>query len=111
MNQAKRISIGLLTAALGAMLAVWLGLPLPWMIGALLATAISKVAGSPGVSHKVFRNGGQWVIGASLGLYFTPDMVRIIGSNLPYILAGTVFALGLGALGATILQKWGQADF
>jgi len=111
MNRASHILIGLATATAGALLAVWLNLPLPWMIGALLATAISKMAGSPGSSHKVLRNGGQWVIGASLGLYFTPEMVRIIGQNLPYILAGTVFALGLGGLGAFILYRLGNADF
>lgn len=111
MNRASHILIGLATATAGALLAVWLNLPLPWMIGALLATAISKMAGSPGSSHKVLRNGGQWVIGASLGLYFTPEMVSIIGQNLPYILAGTVFALGLGGLGAFVLYRLGDTDF
>lgn len=111
MKNATRIAIGLFTATAGALLAVWLGLPLPWIIGALLATAISKTVGSPGTSHKVFRNGGQWVIGASLGLYFTPEMVRVIGLNLPYILAGTLFALGLGGLGSVILRTLGGADF
>ncbi len=111
MKKASRIAIGLLTAGLGSLLAVWLGLPLPWIIGALLATAISKMVGSPGTSHKVFRNGGQWVIGASLGLYFTPEMVRVIGHNLPYILAGTIFALGLGCLGSVILRTLGGTDF
>lgn len=111
MKKSSRIAIGLIVATLGSLLAVWLGVPLPWMIGALLATAISKMAGSPGISHTVFRNGGQWVIGASLGLYFTPEMVRVIGHNLPYILAGTLFALGLGGLGATLLRSLGGADF
>lgn len=111
MTKAQRILIGLITATLGALAASWLSLPLPWMIGALLATAISKIAGSPGLSHTVFRNGGQWVIGASLGLYFTWDMLRLIGLNLPSIVAGMLFALGLGGLGAFILRSLGGADF
>lgn len=111
MNRSWRIVIGLATATLGAFVARWLELPLPWMIGALMATAISKVAGTPSSSHKVFRNGGQWVIGASLGLYFTPEMLRIIALNLPFILAGTLFALGLGALGSVILRTLGRTDF
>ena len=106
-----RIVLGLATATLGALVATWLSIPLPWMIGALLATAITKMAGSPARSHKVFRNGGQWVIGASLGLYFTPEMVRLIGQNLPFILAGALFALGLGAVGSLILRSLGGADF
>lgn len=111
MSNTLRLVIGLLTALLGAWAANLLALPLPWMIGALLATAISKMAGSPGMSHKVFRNGGQWVIGASLGLYFTPDMMRMIALNLPFIAAGAVFALGLGALGSVILRRLAGTDF
>lgn len=111
MTNVTRIILGLFTATVGALAAVKLGMPLPWMIGALLATAISKMVGSPACSHKVFRNGGQWVIGASLGLYFTPEMLRLIALNLPFILAGTVFALGLGGMGAWILRTLGGADF
>ena len=111
MKQWQRIVIGLLTAAAGALVANWLTLPVPWMLGPLLATALSKIAGSPAASHKIFRNGGQWVIGASLGLYFTPDMVHMIAVNLPFIVAGMLFALALGACGAFILRSWGGTDF
>lgn len=106
-----RIAIGLAIATAGAWLAVQLSLPLPWMVGSLLATAIAKLTGSSGVCHSAFRNVGQWVIGTSLGLYFSPDMVRTIALNLPFILIGMVFALGLGALGSTILRKLGRVDF
>src|SRR5690606_25892643 len=111
MKQVSRIAIGLVTALIGAVVATWLTIPLPWMIGALLATALSKMAGSPGTSHKVFRNGGQWVIGASLGLYFTSEMLRVIGVNLPFIAAGTILARGLGWLGSVILRTLGGTDF
>ena len=111
MNKVSRNAIGLVTALIGAIVATWLTIPLPWMIGALLVTAASKMAGSPGSSHKVFRNGGQWVIGASLGLYFTSDMLRMIGANLPFIAAGVIFALGLGWLGSVILRSLAGTDF
>lgn len=111
MSPKLRIVIGLASALLGVGAALVLSLPLPWMLGALMGTAISKIAGIPGSCHKVLRNGGQWVIGASLGLYFTPDMVRLIAVNLPYIAAGALFALGLGVLGSTLLRKLGGADF
>lgn len=111
MNRTPRILIGFATAALGAVAASWLSLPLPWMIGALLATAVARMAGSPGTCHKVFRNGGQWVIGTNLGLYFTSEMMRVIAVNLPFIVAGMFFALGLCALGAFFLRRFGDADF
>lgn len=111
MGQWRRIVIGALIAAAGAVIANWLSLPVPWMLGPLLMTAIFKMAGSPAASHKVFRNGGQWVIGVSLGLYFTPDMLHMIAMNLPFIMAGMLFALALGAFGAFMLRSWGGADF
>jgi len=54
---------------------------------------------------------GQWVIGSSLGLYFTPEMVRLIGINLPLLLAGALFSLALGGLGAMALRRLGDTDF
>src|SRR5690606_12242206 len=107
----QRMAIGLLTAVAGAMLANWLGLPVPWMLGPLLLTAVSKMAGSPAASHKVFRNGGQWVIGASLGLYFTPGMMNTITLNLTFMVAGMLFALALGGCGAVMLRTLGGTDF
>src|SRR5690606_32879348 len=74
-------------------------------------TSLAELAGGSASSHKVIRNGGQWVIGTSLGLYFTPEMLRIIALNLPFIVAGMLFALGLGALGSWILRKLGRTDF
>ena len=77
---------GFLVALSGALVAVWLSIPLPWLIGSLLLTAITKTAGVNSTSHTAFRNIGQWVIGTSLGLYFTPEVLDIIGGYSPFIL-------------------------
>lgn len=110
MKSWQRIGIGLLTAAAGAVIANGLALPVPWMLGPLLVTALTKMAGSPAASHRVFRHGGQWVIGASLGLYFTPDMLGMITVNLAYIVAGMLFALLLGGCGSIMLRRFGGVD-
>lgn len=102
---------GFLVALSGALVAVWLSIPLPWLIGSLLLTAITKTAGVNSTSHTAFRNIGQWVIGTSLGLYFTPEVLDIIGGYSPFILIGVIFALLLGINGSLILRKWGDVDF
>ncbi len=107
----QRYLAGFLFALAGALLANWLHLPLPWMIGPLLITAISKLRGARTQSHGVFRSMGQWVIGTSLGLYFTDEVLRIVLDNTFVIVLGMLFALFLGCTGALSLRRWGDVDF
>ena len=95
-----------------------LGLPVPWMIGPLLATALATLAGAPTHSEAALRNAGQWAIGAALGLYFTPEVTRLVLSLWWPVALGIDWALLLGlgfglvlrgALGAD-LQGWSAAE-
>ncbi|MFT4190543.1 MAG: AbrB family transcriptional regulator [Comamonas sp.] len=83
-------------ALVAARLCVWLGTPLPWMIGPLLATALASIAGLPMRSWTPLRHGGQWVIGTALGLYFTPEVVALLGRLWWAIALGIAWALLLG---------------
>ncbi len=69
----------LLLAFLGAQTCIWLNTPIPWMLGPLIVTACASMAGAPTYSWSFMRKSGQATIGLSLGLYFTPDMVALIG--------------------------------
>ena len=84
---------------------------LPWMLGALLVTAATRIAGLRTACPRPARNAGQWVIGTSLGLYFTPQVVEHIGNNAGPIIAGMLFALGLSFIGTAILRRYTDADF
>ena len=75
-----RIVATLLFATAAAFFCVFLRTPLPWMIGPLLAVSIASIAGAPTASATGLRNLGQWTIGAALGLYFTPQVVALVGS-------------------------------
>jgi membrane AbrB-like protein len=70
--------------------------PLPWMLGPLVATSVLSMAGAPTESWGPLRNGGQWAIGAALGLYFTPEVSALVGSLWWAIVLGIVWALLLG---------------
>ena len=90
---------GTLALALGtAVLFLWLHTPLPWVLGPLLATAVASVSGVPTQSWTPLRNIGQWVIGAALGLYFTPQVTALVGRLWWAIVLGIVWALLLGWL-------------
>lgn len=93
-----RIVVTLLVAWAAAAACVALHTPLPWMIGPLLATSLVSMGGGPTESWGPLRNAGQWTIGAALGLYFTPEVVALIGGLWWAILLGVAWALALGWL-------------
>jgi hypothetical protein len=95
-----------LAAALaGAVLAQWLHLPLPWFTGPLLTLAAANIAGArlPSLPHA--RDGGQWIIGIALGLYFTPAVSREILRLAPWIVLNIGFVWLLAVLGAWLLRR------
>jgi membrane AbrB-like protein len=96
MHRTVRIAVNLLWAVAAATAAHAARLPLPWLIGPLLATALAGIAGAPVAASQRLRNAGQWAIGVALGLYFTPPVLRQLGQLAPYIAVGVVWALGLG---------------
>jgi uncharacterized protein len=91
-----RTALTVLLALAAALLCAWLRTPLPWMIGPLLATSIVSVLGAPTRSWPPLRNAAQWVIGAALGLYFTPQVTALVASLWWAILLAIAWALGLG---------------
>ncbi|MFN0161632.1 MAG: AbrB family transcriptional regulator [Burkholderiales bacterium] len=90
-----------LCAVAGA-LAQWLALPLPWMIGPLLAMAAGKAAGISLAAPGLARDSGQLVIAVALGLYFTPAVAAEVARYLPCMLAAGVFAIVIGVAGSRI---------
>jgi membrane AbrB-like protein len=105
-----RLGTGGLIALIGAIVAVWLHTPLPWMLGPLLFVAISRMASAPVSSSANLRYLGQWGIGVSLGLYFTPHVIGVIAQNIWPILAGMLFAVCLGVYGTLVFRKLGGVD-
>ena len=111
MSVSSRLLFGFLTALTGAQLALWLHLPLPWLLGPLLLTAACSSRGWAVSGHNVFRNAGQWCIGTSLGLYFTPAILGVVAANLPALAVSVAFSILLGGLGATAYYRFGGVDF
>ncbi len=90
-------TLATLAAALATALA-WraLHLPLPWMIGPLLVTAFASLRGLPTTSWAPLRNAGQWAIGTTLGLYFTPEVTALVLRLWWAVALAIAWALALG---------------
>lgn len=91
-----RIAATLLLALAAASGCAWLRVPLPWIIGPLVATAVASMRGAQTQSWNPLRNVAQWTIGTALGLYFTPQVAGLLASLWWVIVLAVAWALALG---------------
>lgn len=105
-----RRCIGGAAALLGALVANLLDLPLPWLMGPMLFVAALRLASAPVAAYKPFRSMGQWVIGVSLGLYFTFEILGLFGKYWFAICIGMLVPMLISATGSFVLKYVGNAD-
>jgi len=105
-----KLLIGLLASLCGALIAQKIGIPLPWTLGPLLVIASLRLLSVPVASASLLRNFGQWIIGITLGLYFTPQVVSVVSSHWFAMIAGLLLAFLLAFYGTYLLHKMGQVD-
>jgi len=106
----QKLGIGFIASLVGAYLAQYVGIPLPWTLGPLLAIAGLRLLSAPVCSAAPLRNFGQCAIGLTLGLYFTPHVLGILATHWFAMLAGLLLALLLAAYGTVLLTKFGKVD-
>jgi len=77
--------------------------PIPWMLGPLFSVAFLRIAGVDISVPPPARYIGQWIIGTSLGLYFTPSVLREVAGLWYLLAAGAVLAIALGYVSGVAL--------
>ncbi|SDD71667.1 hypothetical protein SAMN05421538_102273 [Paracoccus isoporae] len=83
-----------------------LGLPLPWMIGPLLATAGMALSGRLSAPMPVHtRPFGQAVVASTVGLSFTAEALQIILSSAPLLLVMSAMTAVLALLTALVQAR------
>lgn len=102
---------GLAIALIGAVLAKYSHIPLPWLLGPLLAALLMGSIGKPLSCHPHWRKGGQIIIGMALGLYFTPALVQAISAYWGFILLGILWSLVLGTMLAGLQYRINALDW
>lgn len=105
-----RHTAGLALGVAGGFLFSWMNLPIPWLLGPIFATAAANLAGLPVTCPRGGRQSGQILIGAVIGLYFTPKVAGIVAGQLPWMVLVAVVALALGGVGAWIHQRLSGLD-
>lgn len=101
---------GLAIALVGAAIANGLHTPLPWLMGPLFATAATRVAGARTRCPAPVNRFGRWVIGLSLGVHFTPEVVDNLAGHWALILFGMFYAQVLALAGWWAYRRYGGLD-
>jgi len=110
MASARRAVLTVALACVAGFAFAWARLPLPWMLGPLLTTAVLRVAGADLAAPPGARQCGQWIIGTALGLYFTPAVVREVGALWHLLLAGAACAVAVGYASGLALSRLAGID-
>jgi uncharacterized protein len=100
----------LVAAVVGGVAARYGGLPLPWLLGPLFATALVGLAGAPIRPIRYGRTVGQVVIGAAIGVQFTTAILVNLLSLLHLMAAIAIVSIAVGAVGALLLMRLGRLD-
>lgn len=108
----RLVHIGLIYAGALAcgFIASWVSFPLPWMIGAMVFTSAVRLADRPVVMPVQTRQMGQVLVASTVGLSFTPDAVKAMGSLLIPMVGAAVLTIALGFFVAAILMRMAKVD-
>jgi membrane AbrB-like protein len=104
------VALTLALALAAGLLAQWLRVPLPWMIGPLFAVAAARMADIRLLPLAGGRHAGQWAIGTALGLYFSPAVVAQLAEHAPLVIGAAAGSLLLGMACALLTLRLGGVD-
>ncbi len=106
----RSVLLALGTCVLAGAAASLVRMPVPWLLGPLLAMGLLgglgvELEGPPGG-----RQAGQVVIGLAIGLYFAPQVVTHITRYLPLMVAAGAVSILLGILAAPVFTRVAGVD-
>jgi uncharacterized protein len=101
---------GLVVALAAGALCAWLGTPIPWMLGPLVAFAAFRVCDVELRSLPGGQKAGQWVVGTALALFFTPAVIRFVVDVWYVPLAAALFAIVIGYASGAVLARVARID-
>lgn len=100
-----RLALALAIGSLGGWLAARAGIPLPWLLGSMLATTLAATAGAPVAAWTPLRSLYIAVLGVLLGSGFTPGAFAQAHEWLLSIAALVAFTLVAGLLGMVFFRR------
>ncbi|NQF16072.1 AbrB family transcriptional regulator [Brevibacillus sp. HB1.3] len=106
-----RILFTLLLGSLGGWLFATIHSPLPWLLGALVTTVICNMLGVKNLwIPRWFRQAGLTVIGITLGLRMTSEIVDTMTGHVGLMLITTILTILISLVNAWIFYKICRVD-
>jgi uncharacterized protein len=105
-----RISIMLVIGIAGAAAAFWLKIPLPFLIGPLIACGCATMAGVTPAALPYGREAGQLVVGLAIGFRFVPAILEAVIKLLPAMVITTLAVIAITMLAALALRRLAKVD-
>jgi membrane AbrB-like protein len=99
---ARLLAVLALGAAVG-LCAQRIRMPLPFVLGSLVATAALGIAGWPVIGVRRLRPGAQFIIGSAIGIQFTHAIVARLVLLLPLIIGSGFMAIAVCACASAFL--------
>jgi membrane AbrB-like protein len=109
-RQAARSIIALSISTVGAVLFVYIGVPLPWTLGAMFASAVSAIWFNRWPMPAPIRNLARPVVGLLAGAAFTPEVVSRMLDWWPGVVSIACYSLVMGALGYCVFRSVFRLD-
>lgn len=111
-NTFKRLLITASTAFIGGILFVFIHMPIPWLLGPMIAMLISsRFVKSTFLWPSYLRDTGLLIVGYSIGLSFTKTALIQIIAKLPSMLFMTVLLIAFCAGIAFVVSKITGVDY
>jgi len=107
-----RLAVTLLIGGVGGWCLNLLNVPLAWMLGAMIVTAILSAAGAPLKASKFIRALMLAVLGVAIGSTFSPDLLQSAGAWVVSLCVLALYAVTTSLGGAHLLSyvsSWSPA--
>jgi uncharacterized protein len=92
------------------LVANWLRVPLPWMIGAMVFATSLRLADRPVQIPGRTRPIGQILVASSVGLSFTPEAVAAMASLIGPMVVVALLTVVIGFVVAAVLMRMAHVD-
>jgi|TARA_B110000902_G_scaffold235980_1_gene281735 membrane AbrB-like protein len=99
-----------ISALLGGFLAEKVGIPLAWVLGPLVVTAVFSISGTKPFAPLSGRRLGQLIIGCAIGLNVTPALAASVTGLIPAMVISAFVAMLVGASIAIGLAHFSRVD-
>jgi uncharacterized protein len=110
LDAGARVVAALAIGAAGSTLFARLGLPLPWLLGALAATTVASLAGLPLAVPGALRQPMIALLGVMLGGAFAPERLAGAAAWLPSLAALPFYVVMVGAVILLYLRRMSDFD-